>query len=186
MCFSSFCNVRQNTHFICQCQLISSRTSESCYEHFFLLLILYKDTKVHLAKVAKQFKNTQSCRGISMAWFCCLVGVCWFVSFPKAKQSPVLCAHETSFRKDTKWALCYVFYVFCHVRTLSLVFLSILSNFLACKSAFCMFLATIQIHKSPMSSLPNVLGMQVASLCQSLSRKDRVCLGHSDHEMTDF
>lgn len=51
-----FCIVRQNTHFLCQCQLISSRTSESCYENFFLLLILCKNTKVHLAKAAKNSK----------------------------------------------------------------------------------------------------------------------------------
>lgn len=94
----------------------------------------------------------------------------------------MLCGHETSFRKDTHWALCYGF---CHVRTLSLVFLSILNNFLACKLAFCMFLATIQIHESPMSSLSKVLGMQIASLCQSLSHNDRVRLGHSGQEMMD-
>lgn len=84
-----FCIVRQNTHCSCQCQLISSRTSESCYAHFFLLLILCKDTKVHLAKAAKQFKITQSCRSISMAWFCCLVGLCWFVNL--FSQSSHLC-----------------------------------------------------------------------------------------------
>lgn len=73
---TSFCVVRKKHTLQCHCQLRSSTTSENCYEHFFfLLLILYKDTKVHLAKVAKQFKVTQSCRSISMAWLCCLVGL---------------------------------------------------------------------------------------------------------------
>lgn len=101
--------------------------------NFFLLLILYRDTKVHLAKAAKQFKATQSWRTISMPGFvaCFLV---WFFFSPK--QPLVLCTHKTSFKKDTQWALFYMFFVVCLVRTLSLEFLGMLNKIIAWRLGF--------------------------------------------------
>jgi len=67
---TALCVVGQNTHFICHCQLRSSRTSENCYEHFATYPIQRYQSAI--SQACKQFKVTQSCRSISMAWFCCL------------------------------------------------------------------------------------------------------------------
>lgn len=124
------------THFICYCQLRSSRTSENCYEHFFLLLILYKDTRLRLAKVAKQFKVNQSRRSISIAWFCwlfCFVGwlFCLFSQSNHLRCAPIKLLSGTILSEPF-----FMFYVFCLVRTLSLEFLGMLNKIIAWKLAF--------------------------------------------------
>lgn len=104
---------------------------------YFFQLLLYKDTKVHLAKVAKQFKATRNSRCISMPWVCCLDDwVCvrgllvWFVGlFPWSNHS--CCAPIKLLSEKTLSETFFMFYVFCLVRTLPFEFLGMLNKIIA-------------------------------------------------------